>query len=111
LASVGAKVFFSCRSQTKVDETTTKLRELVTNADVYGFVMEMSSLESVKACAEQFLQSGQNLNVLINNAGVMACPLQQTKEGFETQVSTTLSTFNTFALTQDKFPFSSASII
>jgi NAD(P)-dependent dehydrogenase (short-subunit alcohol dehydrogenase family) len=50
--------------------------------------MEMSSLKSVKACAEQFLVSGQNLNVLINNAGIMACPLQQTTEGFESQVNT-----------------------
>ncbi len=73
-----------------MDEAVAKLKEQVANADVFGLVMELSSLESVKSCAEQFITAGHHLNVLINNAGVMACPLQHTKDGFESQVERSL---------------------
>jgi len=49
----------------------------------------MDDLQSVKKGAEAFLsQSGNKLNVLINNAGVMATPEGKTKDGFETQFGT-----------------------
>ena len=57
--------------------------------------MELSSLQSVRACAEQFLQYHLPLNVLINNAGVMACPLERTVDGYELQVR--MSYLNPFA--------------
>jgi NAD(P)-dependent dehydrogenase (short-subunit alcohol dehydrogenase family) len=47
--------------------------------------MDMESLASVRAAAESFLKQSQTLNILINNAGVMATPEGKTKDGFETQ--------------------------
>ena len=86
MLSVGAKVFITCRSQTKVDETVAKLKAQNSQAEVEGLVMELSSLKSTRECAEKFISSGKLLNVLINNAGVMACPLEHTVDGYEMQV-------------------------
>ena len=47
--------------------------------------MDMESLASVRAAAESFLKQSSTLNILINNAGVMATPEGKTKDGFETQ--------------------------
>lgn len=46
-------------------------------------VMDLSSPQSVREAANDFLQSSRSLNVLICNAGVMMCPLSITAEGFE----------------------------
>ena len=77
----------SCRSQEKIDETLRKLKTLGVESDVQGIVLELSSLDSVRSCAAEYLKSGRKLNYLINNAGVMACPLSHTKDGFEMQAS------------------------
>lgn len=51
--------------------------------------MHLDSLDSVRKGAEDFKKrSNGQLNILINNAGVMACPLSKTKDGFETQIGT-----------------------
>lgn len=51
--------------------------------------MHLDSLESVRKGAEDFKKrSNGQLSILINNAGVMACPYGKTKDGFETQVGT-----------------------
>ena len=47
--------------------------------------MELDSLASVRAGAQEFLQQSKILNVLINNAGVMATLEGRTKDGFRTQ--------------------------
>src|SRR5206468_4169290 len=46
------------------------------------------SLESVRAFAVEFAERHAYLNVLINNAGVMACPLARTADGWESQFAT-----------------------
>jgi NAD(P)-dependent dehydrogenase (short-subunit alcohol dehydrogenase family) len=86
LCLVGAKVVVTCRSQSKIDETVNKLKEAVPSADVSGIVMELSSLKSVKSAAEEYKKSGKPLNILISNAGVMACPKALSEDGLEMQV-------------------------
>lgn len=50
--------------------------------------LDLASLASVRACADRLLADGKPLNVLIANAGVMACPQGATADGFETQFGT-----------------------
>ncbi len=76
----------TCRSQQKVDETVHKLKEVAPSADVSGIVVELASLESVQSGAQSYRSSGKLLNILINNAGVMACPKTLSQEGLEIQV-------------------------
>ena len=50
--------------------------------------LELDSLPSVRACAGAWLANHGPLNLLINNAGVMACPLARTEAGWELQFAT-----------------------
>ncbi|KAK7424414.1 hypothetical protein QQX98_000379 [Neonectria punicea] len=50
--------------------------------------MDLASLESVRAGAKEFLSKSKRLHVLLNNAGIMACPKDKTKDGFELQFGT-----------------------
>ena len=50
--------------------------------------MDLASLESVRACADRLIAQGATFDVIIANAGVMACPEGRTADGFETQFGT-----------------------
>src|SRR6185436_18444842 len=53
-----------------------------------GEAVELASLASVRAFADRFLARYDRLHVLVNNAGVMACPFGKTADGFEQQFGT-----------------------
>ncbi|KAI1304453.1 NAD(P)-binding protein [Xylaria venustula] len=65
--------------------------------------LDLSSLESVRTGSQKFLRQSRNkVNILINNAGVMACPLERTRDGFELQLGTNhLGHFYLFHLLKD----------
>jgi NAD(P)-dependent dehydrogenase (short-subunit alcohol dehydrogenase family) len=48
--------------------------------------LDLSDLNSVRDCTSRVLDSGKGIDVLLNNAGVMACPKMATKQGFEYQM-------------------------
>ena len=48
--------------------------------------LDLASLASVRACADALLSAGKLLDLVVANAGVMACPKGTTADGFETQV-------------------------
>jgi len=50
--------------------------------------LDLASLASVRACADALRAAGKALDVIIANAGVMACPRSKTADGFETQFGT-----------------------
>ncbi len=50
--------------------------------------LDLADLSNVRAFAQRFLASGQRLDILVCNAGIMACPLGYTKDGFEMQFGT-----------------------
>jgi len=58
------------------------------NATVELVELDLASLASVRACTDRLLAEGKPLQVLIANAGVMACPQGTTQDGFETQFGT-----------------------
>lgn len=53
-------------------------------------VCDLSSLAAIKALAEEWLASGQPLDVLVNNAGIMLHERTQSADGFESNVSRTV---------------------
>ena len=88
LASHNAEVIITGRSEEKGKTACEKLRsETGSTAIDYG-VVELGSLKSIRNFADEFLKQHDQLNVLINNAGVMACPHGQTEDGFELQFGT-----------------------
>lgn len=88
LAKGGANVIITCRSKEHSDEAIQKIKEAVPDAKVSAIQLDLADLKSVREAANEFNAKGIPLNVLINNAGVMACPLGYTKNGFENQIGT-----------------------
>lgn len=84
LAGKGARVYMGCRSEEKAEQAIAQLRSELIDADVRYVHLDLGSLASVHAAADQ-LQAEPNLDLLINNAGIMAPPFQTTVDGFESQ--------------------------
>jgi NAD(P)-dependent dehydrogenase (short-subunit alcohol dehydrogenase family) len=88
LTAAGARVVITARTSAKVDDAVSRLR-VATGVDaVSGGVLELDSLASIRAFADWFTSKHHELPLLINNAGVMACPLGRTVDGFESQFGT-----------------------
>jgi NAD(P)-dependent dehydrogenase (short-subunit alcohol dehydrogenase family) len=85
LARAGARVVLACRSIDKGEEASTRIVSAVPAADVTAAVLDLADLESVRAFAAG--APGQ-IDLLINNAGVMAAPRRLTRDGFESQFAT-----------------------
>jgi len=89
LAAHGAGVVMAVRDLAKGEQAAAAMRAAAApNASVELRELDLASLSSVRACADQLLAEGAPLNVLIANAGVMACPQGTTQDGFETQFGT-----------------------
>ena len=88
LGLAGATVIITARSEEKGQAAVAQLTELVPDGDFSFEVMELGSLDSVRAFADRFLASRDRLDVLLANAGIMAVPYGKTDDGFELQFGT-----------------------
>jgi NAD(P)-dependent dehydrogenase (short-subunit alcohol dehydrogenase family) len=88
LARAGAAVVLACRAEEKGQGAMRSIRSAVPNADLSVAVLDLADLRSVHAFAEGFVSSGRSLEILVNNAGIMAAPRRLTKDGFESQFGT-----------------------
>jgi NAD(P)-dependent dehydrogenase (short-subunit alcohol dehydrogenase family) len=86
LAKKGAKVIMACRSLSKANIAKEKIQQQVPNADLEVMEIDLSSLQSVRKFAKDYQSKYNTLDVLINNAGVMAPPYSKTEDGFELQL-------------------------
>lgn len=85
LAAKGAHVVMACRSPKKAEQAKADLLARVPNASVELAALDLSSLASVRAFAEGFKAKHAKLDILMNNAGLMAIPKTPTADGFESQ--------------------------
>ncbi len=97
LSLKNATVIMAVRNTKKGEAVAQEIKNATPKARIHVKDMDLSSLESVKRFATNVLSSYERLDVLINNAGIMACPFDKTKEGFEIQMGT--NHFGHFALT------------
>ena len=88
LASAGASVVLVARDKTKLDAALATLQAAVPEGRFDTALLDLADLDSVRAGASQLLEKCPQINLLINNAGVMACPLMRTAQGFEMQFGT-----------------------
>ena len=88
LASAGASVTLAVRDLGRGDAAAGRIRAAVPGADLEVRPLELGSLASVRAFVAGFLADHDRLDVLVNNAGVMACPYAETEDGFELQFGT-----------------------
>ena len=88
LASVGASVTISGRNPKKIAAALATLREQLPKATFDSLEVDLASLARIADATKTFVDRGQSIDLLINNAGVMMCPEGQTADGFETQFGT-----------------------
>jgi NAD(P)-dependent dehydrogenase (short-subunit alcohol dehydrogenase family) len=88
LAKKGGRVVLACRSLEKGQAAVDRIRQEQAGAKAEVRELDVASLASVRAFAEQLLREHPRLDVLVNNAGIMAIPRSETPDGFETQIGT-----------------------
>jgi NAD(P)-dependent dehydrogenase (short-subunit alcohol dehydrogenase family) len=89
LAAHGAQVIGAARDLSKAQAATEQVRAQATGGGSLRLVqLDLASLDSVRRCADGLLAAGDPFDVIIANAGVMACPKGTTSDGFETQFGT-----------------------
>ena len=88
LARAGAAVAMACRNLDKGHAAVEQVRAAVPDAHVQLEELDLASLDSVRGFAERYRSTHDGLDLLINNAGVMAPPRRRTADGFELQFGT-----------------------
>ena len=96
LARRGARVVLAGRSAEKLTETEREIRAQVPHAELVQLKVDLSELESVRKAAAAAAPLGP-IDLLVNNAGVMAPPYRRTVDGLELQMAT--NHFGPFLLT------------
>jgi len=89
LAAHGAQVVGAARDLAKAQTATAPVRKDAAPGASFELIeLDLGNLKSVRRCADALLQRGQEFDVVIANAGVMATPFGHTVDGFETQFGT-----------------------
>jgi NAD(P)-dependent dehydrogenase (short-subunit alcohol dehydrogenase family) len=89
LAAHGAEVIGAARDLSKAQHATEQVRAQAAMGGALQLVqLDLASLNSVRRCADSLLAAGKTFDLIIANAGVMACPKGTTVDGFETQFGT-----------------------
>lgn len=85
LAAKGARVIMAVRDPAKGERAAAEIRRATSRADLAVFPLDLASLASIRDVATAFLRTHDRLDILMNNAGVMAIPRRTTADGFEMQ--------------------------
>ena len=99
LAEKGAHVIMACRDAGRAEKALERLRAEVDQASVEVRALDLASLDSIRDFADSITTP---INILVNNAGVMALPKRLTVDGFEMQFGT--NHLGHFALTGRLLP-------
>ena len=88
LAGKGAHVVLACRDLDKGRDAEARIHATHRQASTALLALDLASLADIRRCADAVHGTCQRLDVLVNNAGVMALPYRRTQDGFEMQLGT-----------------------
>ncbi|KAF4335898.1 reductase [Fusarium beomiforme] len=88
LALKGARVYIASRSSERVNKAISEMRQNSPDLDLHFLKLDLQDLQSIKDTTADFMSRENRLDLLINNAGIMASPWQLTKDGIEVQWQT-----------------------
>jgi NAD(P)-dependent dehydrogenase (short-subunit alcohol dehydrogenase family) len=108
LIKKGFEVVMACRNMQKGEEAKAKILQQEPKAKIYLMKIDTSSLKEVKKFADLFQSQYQNLNLLVNNAGIMMSPYKVSDDGCENQLATNY--IGHFALTGLLLPILTSTI-
>ena len=96
LAGKGSRVLMGCRSEARATDAMDRIRADFPKADLKFVPLDLGDLQSIHEAAGQVAREPR-LDVLVNNAGIMMPPREETADGFESQFG--VNHLGTFALT------------
>lgn len=103
LAKHGAKIIMGCRSLLKCEEAKARILLDAPKAAVDTIALDLASFTSIKKFASTVRKQYPSVDVLVNNAGIMALPTRElTADGLEAQIGT--NHFGHFLLTSELLP-------
>lgn len=112
IAKSGYTVVMACRNKERAERAKQQIIEQVPEAKLDVMLVDLSQLSSVRAFASDFAEKYKQLNLLINNAGIMNFALRRNEEGHELQFATNhLGHFLLTKLVIDLMPDESSSRI
>lgn len=85
LASKGASVILAARDTEKLQQRVDEIKGSTGNPNISMIKLDLADLNQVRQAATDLLNNTPEIHILINNAGVMATPLQRTQQNFEMQ--------------------------
>jgi NAD(P)-dependent dehydrogenase (short-subunit alcohol dehydrogenase family) len=88
LAAKGAHVVLAVRNVDKGSQAAARIADATPGASLAVQELDLTSLDSIRAAANQLRSTHDTIDLLINNAGVMMTPRSTTKDGFELQFGT-----------------------
>ena len=97
MAAAGASVVMACRNADKARTAAEAIRSSGVTGSVEVEIVDIGNLASVRDFAGRMNSSGRSIDILLNNAGVMALDKTQTPDGLEAQIG--INHFGHFALT------------
>jgi len=106
-ARSGAQVLMACRNLDRGNAALEQVSSVATGAEPQLVELDLADFESIERASQQVAESVGHLDVLLNNAGVMALPLCRTAQGHEMQFGT--NHLGHFALTARLLPLLLAS--
>jgi NAD(P)-dependent dehydrogenase (short-subunit alcohol dehydrogenase family) len=88
LALRGASVTLACRNLETGREIAEQIQSSTGNDAIDVMALDLTSPDQIRSFAKAFAAAHPQLSLLVNNAGVMACPLGRTERGWEMQFGT-----------------------
>ncbi|EDX01004.1 retinol dehydrogenase 12 [Drosophila yakuba] len=85
LAKRGARIYMACRDPGRCEAARLDIMDRSRNQQLFNRTLDLGSLQSVRNFVERFKAEESRLDILINNAGIMACPRTLTADGYEQQ--------------------------
>lgn len=102
LASAGATVVMGCRNRAKAERAVADIRATTAAGDLIVLDLDLGNLASIRSFTQQLAAAAPSIDVLVNNAGVMALDRGTTVDGFETHFG--INHLGHFALTHALLP-------
>lgn len=88
LAKRGGKIYIACRDLKKSEEALNEIKDKSKSSRAFLMQLDLASIESIRNFSKKFHEVEPKLQILILNAGIMACPKSYTRDGFEMQIGT-----------------------
>jgi len=88
LARKGCHVFLASRSKERTLPVVDEIKEETHNEKIEFLELDLASLQNVRRFVNEFKEKELPLHILVNNAGIMACPFTKTVDGIEMQFAT-----------------------